>query len=239
MQNALKSCALVVTYTTLALTVIGIFANWPNGIVLTTWAMSVSFSVAGMAVTLIGDETPQERDWRQREHAHQRREAEEEWRNMTPEERAKAEATEYLLAGIGATSVATCLALLAMYFMREHRLVLLIPPIATLALLLHGKMRATRTRIRTGGAALALVVFNGLIILGGGLTLPDSYPRDETMISTAILAKTVPVAVTVALNCLMAFAWNQSRKTARTAQRDVAAATPTINPASQPRKAKQ
>ena len=106
---------------------------------------------------------------------------------------------------ISATIVA--IAATSSYFMREHHLTLMIPPLVAIVLLYMPPKTPRGTLLRIMAVILAMLAFNGSVLFGHGLTIPDSFPLEEMTPNFVALTKTIPTLITLFLNAAVIFSW--------------------------------
>ena len=121
---------------------------------------------------------------------------------MTQEQDLSPQAKKALI-----TAVAVVAAGMASYFMREHHLTLTIPPLVVIALLYIPPKTPRGSTIRVMAVVLAMLAFNGSVLFGHGLTIPDSFPLDEMPLSFAALTKTIPTLATLLTNAAVIISW--------------------------------
>lgn len=137
---------------------------------------------------------------------------------MSPEEKQREQKQEYLFISLFLIIGSALLALCAIYFMREHTLTVLTPPLVVAALFYVRLKSPNAAKIRNWSTLTALTAFNASIIFGGGLTLPDSHP--EMTPSFAALASLLPTVVTIMFNFLIGYAWWRGRHLATPVEGD-------------------
>ena len=106
---------------------------------------------------------------------------------------------------ISATTVA--IATTSSYFMREHYLTLMIPPLVAIVLLYMPPKTPRGTLLRVMAVVLAMLAFNGSVLFGHGLAIPDSFPLEEMTPHFVALTKTIPTLITLFLNAAVIFSW--------------------------------
>ena len=105
------------------------------------------------------------------------------------------------------TAVVVVTAGVASYFMREHHLTLTIPPLVVIALLYIPPKTPRGSTIRVMAVVLAMLAFNGSVLFGHGLTIPDSFPLETMPPSLSLLIKGIPRLATLLINADVLMSW--------------------------------
>ena len=101
------------------------------------------------------------------------------------------------------TAVVITASAIAGYFMREHLITLMIPPLTVIALLYMPPKTQRGTVIRIMAAVLAILAFNGSVMFGHGLTIHDSFTLEEMTPSFVAITKTIPTFATLLINAVV------------------------------------
>ena len=108
-------------------------------------------------------------------------------------------------AALTAFVVAT--AAITSYFMREHHVTLMIPPLAVVVLLYIPPKTPHGSVIRITALMVAMLAFNGSVLFGHGLTIPDSFPTEGMLPSFRAITKAIPLLSTTVINAAVIICW--------------------------------
>ena len=121
---------------------------------------------------------------------------------MTQDQDMPPQATKALI-----TAAVIAVAAISSYFMREHLITLMIPPLTVIALLYMPPKTPRGTVIRILAAMSAMLAFNGSVMFGHGLTIPDSFPFEAMTPTFVALTKTLPTFSTLLINAFVIISW--------------------------------
>ncbi len=113
-------------------------------------------------------------------------------------------------AVIMAISVIDLLA--SVYVTDQDVFTLLIPPATAAGLMYLPINRPSGPLIRTLGAALAMAIFNSILLFGNDWTLSHRIPDGSSLPSMTQLTRMMPTALMVLTNLVASFAWWTSRQ---------------------------